>query len=218
VSDGADPALTERAVRGAATVREAADPLPETPAARRIETGLRRLGDATSWLWLVLLGGIVLNVVLRYAFSSGRIELEELQWHLYATGFLVGLAYCMPSDAHIRVDVLRDRMAPRTRAWIELYGLLLLLLPFVVLVVVSSVPFVAESWRTGEVSASPGGLPGRVVVKAVLPLAMAAVGLGAVARILRVGVLLFGGEGGHPDGPRTSATSAPPAAAAERER
>jgi len=193
-----DAGVAERAAELAGTEHGDADALPDTPAAARLEAVVRSAGNAVSWIWVGLLGVIVLNVVLRYAFSSGRIELEELQWHLYAVGFLIGLSYCIPSDSHIRVDFLRERLRPRTRAWIELYGLLLLVLPFVLLVTLSAGPFVAESWRTGEVSASPGGLPGRWAIKAVLPLATALVGVAAWARVLRVARLLFGGSGGAP--------------------
>lgn len=186
-----DDAIGERASRLATTEHGEAEHLPETPFSRRVERLVRRIGDVASWIWLVLLCVIVLNVVLRYAFASGRVELEELQWHLYAAGFLIGLAYCIPSDSHIRVDFLRDRLDPRRRAWIELYGLLLLLLPFVALVVISSGPFVAKAWHSDEVSASAGGLPARWILKAVLPAAMLLVGIAAVARIARVGRLLF---------------------------
>ena len=79
-----------------------------------------------------LLGVIVLNVTMRHLFGAGRIEFEELQWHLYAVGFLVGLAYCVQSDSHIRIDFLRERFAPPAcGSGSNLYGLLLLLLPFV---------------------------------------------------------------------------------------
>jgi len=194
-----DGGLTERAARAATSEHPDTDHLPETPASRRIEHAVRAVGDAGSWIWLVLLGVIVSNVVLRYAFASGRIELEELQWHLYAIGFLCGLSYCIPSDSHIRVDFLRERMGRRTRGWIELYGLLLLLLPFVLLVVVAAGPFVAEAWRTGEVSASAGGLPGRWLIKAALPASMIVVGLATLARISRIGRMLFGeGPGPRP--------------------
>ena len=203
MSDRGEAELVERAAHLAATEHPDDDGLPATPLSRTIEACIHRIGDAVSWIWLLLLGVIVLNVVLRYAFASGRIELEELQWHLYAAGFLCGLSYCIPSDSHIRVDFLRDRMRPRTRAWIELYGLLLLVLPFVALVAVFAGPFVAEAWRQGEVSASAGGLPARWVVKATLPAAMVLVGLAAVARVARVGRLLFGvsdGRRGTPPG------------------
>ena len=79
--------------------------LPETALSRRVDPLLDRLGRAVSWLWLVLLLIIVVNVTLRYLFGEGRIELEEIQWHIYSLGFLLGLSYAYQSDSHIRVDV-----------------------------------------------------------------------------------------------------------------
>lgn len=165
--------------------------LPHTRLSRAVEPVLVRLGEAVSWLWLVLLGVIVANVVLRYAFGEGRVEFEEVQWHLYATGFLLGLAYALQADAHIRVDVLHERFDPRLRAWVELYGTLLLLLPFVALVLVHAVPFVVASWQAGEVSQSPGGLPLRWAIKAMLPLGFALLLAAALARLSRVWAFLF---------------------------
>ncbi len=166
--------------------------LPTTTGSRRLDGLLRALGDGVSWLWLVLIGVIVANVVLRYVFASGRVEFEELQWHLYAVGFLCGLSYCVEADTHVRVDVLRERLSPRKRAWIELYGILLLLLPFSALALVFGLPFAWESWQSGEISASPGGLPYRWLIKSALPLAFALLALAACSRLLRVGALLFG--------------------------
>ncbi len=166
--------------------------LPTTPLSRRLDALVRAVGNALSWLWGALLLVIVVNVTLRYAFGRGFVELEELQWHLYAVGFLVGLAYCYESDTHVRVDVVRERLPLRHRAWLELYGILLLLLPFVALIVVFGTPFVLESWRTSEVSQSPGGLGYRFLIKAALPAGFALLGLAAWSRLLRVGALLFG--------------------------
>jgi len=168
------------------------DALPVTRFSRAID---RIVGAATrvaSWIWLVLLGVIVLNVAMRYVLGSGRIEFEELQWHLYALGFLIGLGAADRADAHIRVDVLRDRLSLEARAWIELYGLLLLFFPFVTLVVVSALPFVAESFAQGEVSPSPGGLPLRWAIKAALPAGFALLGVAGLSRLSRVSALLFG--------------------------
>lgn len=170
----------------------APDSLPETPVSRRIESTLEKLGSAASWIWLVLLAVIVVNVISRYAFGQGRIEFEELQWHLYSVGFLVGIVVAVGSDAHVRVDVLREGWHPRTRAWVELYGLLLLFFPFVALVLIPSVPFVTSSFATGEVSVSAGGLPYRWALKGVLAGAFALLALAGVARLLRVGSFLFG--------------------------
>jgi len=172
--------------------------LPDTALSMKIETGLESIGRALSWVWLLLLGVIVLNVTLRYVFSSGRIELEEAQWHLYAVGFLGALGYCVKNDSHIRVDVLSERFSPRMRAWVDLYGILLLALPFCALVLYFSVPFVLESYSSGEISVSPGGLPGRFLIKSALPLSFLLLVFGFLARLMRAGRLLFGTP--SPDG------------------
>lgn len=166
--------------------------LPETPLSRRIDTLLGRIGEWISWLWLLLLVVIVGNVTLRYVFGEGRIELEEIQWHLYSIGFLLGLSYAFQADAHIRVDVLSQRLPARWRAWLELYGLLLALLPFVTLVLWYSVPFVVSSWAVSEISPSPGGLPLRWLIKAVLPLGFILLFLAALSRLSRIWRYLFG--------------------------
>ena len=166
--------------------------LPETRLSRGLDRLVRRVGDAASWLWLVLLGVVVLNVVLRYLFGEGRIEFEEIQWHLYATGFLIALGYAVESDDHIRVDFLRDRFSPRLRAWFEFYGILILLLPFVALVLVYAAPFIAHSFAQGEVSAAPGGLAYRWAIKSMLFVGFGLLGLAAVSRLMRVGSFLFG--------------------------
>lgn len=158
---------------------------PHTPVSGAIAGFVRAVGRAVSWLWLVLLAVVVLNVVLRYVFGEGRVALEELQWHLYSAGFLLGLAWCVVDDVHIRVDLLHERLRPRHRAWIECYGIVLLLLPFCALVLTASGPFVAASWRTGEVSMAPGGLPFRWAIKALLPFAFALLALAGVGRLLQ---------------------------------
>ena len=165
--------------------------LPETGFSRRADSWLAAIGRWTSWLWLVLLAIIVLNVVLRYAFGEGRIEFEEVQWHLYSTGFLLGLGYAYQTDSHIRVDVLHERLSPVTQAWIELYGILLFLLPFIALVLIFAVPFVWASFALAEVSQAPGGLPFRWLIKAALPAGFALLALAALSRLSRVWSFLF---------------------------
>ncbi|NJN50429.1 MAG: TRAP transporter small permease subunit [Gammaproteobacteria bacterium] len=166
--------------------------LPETAFSRAVDGALHRFDDWLAWIWMLLLGVIVLNVVMRYAFGEGRIEFEEIQWHLYATGMLLGLAACYVDDAHVRVDVLHERLSPRLRAWIELYGTLLLLLPFIALMLIYSVPFVAHSFSLSEVSVAPGGLPLRWLIKAMLPLGFLLLLIASIARLTRVWVFLFG--------------------------
>jgi len=165
--------------------------LPHTRLSRRIDPLLGVLGRLTGWLWVILLATIVGNVAMRYVLGEGYIQFEELQWHLYATGFLLGLAYAYQTDSHIRVDLLRDRWSPRQQAWIELYGILLLLLPFIGLVLVFSVPFVRSSFELDEISPSPGGLPFRWLIKAMLPLGFALLLLATVSRLTRIWAFLF---------------------------
>ena len=164
---------------------------PETGFSRLVDGWLIRIGRALSWIWLILLGVIMVNVVMRYLFSQGRIELEELQWHLYSIGFLIGMSYAYQADAHVRVDVLHERLRPRLKAWIELYGTLLLLVPFILLIVIYGFAFVSSSFVVNEVSSSPGGLPYRWLIKAVLPLGFALLGLAVLSRLSRVWSFLF---------------------------
>ena len=172
--------------------------LPETRFSRRVDPWLARIGQWVSWIWLMLLAIIVLNVVLRYAFGEGRIEFEEIQWHLYSVGFLIGLSYAAQADVHIRVDVLHERFSPRLKAWIELYGIVLFLLPFITLMLVFSVPFVAQSYGLAEVSQAPGGLPLRWLIKAALPLGFILLLIAVTSRLSRVCAFLFGSGNAGP--------------------
>ena len=152
---------------------------------------LDQIGNVISWIWLLLISVIVTAVILRFVFGVGFIQLEELQWHLYAIGFLAGIVGCVVHDRHVRVDVLRERMAPRTQRWVDLYGLLLFQLPLVGLVLWSALPLVADSFATGEKSSSAGGLPYRWLLKAFLPLSFVGLGIATLTRIRRTFRALF---------------------------
>ncbi|MFT4582367.1 MAG: TRAP-type mannitol/chloroaromatic compound transport system permease small subunit [Gammaproteobacteria bacterium] len=165
--------------------------LPDTRLSRLIDPLIIRVGEVVSWLWLMLMITIVGNVVLRYAFDQGRVEFEEIQWHIYACGFLLGLAYAYQADSHIRVDVLHERLTERTQAWIELYGTLLFVLPFIAVILIFGVPFVSASFHMHEVSQAPGGLPLRWLIKAALPTGFALLLIATISRLSRVWSLLF---------------------------
>ena len=158
-----------------------------------------RLGNALSWIWLALVTVIVTNVTMRYLFEMGSIELEELQWHLYAVGFLMGLSYAVVSDSHIRVDVVREKLSEVTKVWVEFYGLILLLIPFVLLVLFACIPFVEYSFRLREISEAPGGLPFRWIIKGMLLMGFTLLLVVSLARLTRVWLYLFGWP---VDGPR----------------
>ncbi|HEU0203668.1 MAG TPA: TRAP transporter small permease subunit [Burkholderiaceae bacterium] len=166
--------------------------LPRTRLSAAIDPWIRRSGEIFSWVWVVLVAVITVNVVMRYALGKGLVQFEEAQWHLYAIGFLLGLAYCLESDDHVRIDVLSERWRPTTVAWVELYGIVLLLIPFLLLVLWYAVPFIAYSFRIGEVSEAPGGLPLRWAIKSVLFISFALLALATTSRLSRVIAFLFG--------------------------
>ena len=165
--------------------------LPHNIVTRTIDGMLEMIGRFASYIWIVLLAVIVINVVLRYLFEEGHIELEELQWHLYSAGFLLGLSYAYKADTHIRVDVLHERLPPKTQAWIELYGIFLFLLPFIALVLIYAWPFVATAWRIEEKSQSASGLSMRWIIKAALPFGFTLLFLAVISRLIRVWCFLF---------------------------
>ncbi|MFP6654783.1 MAG: TRAP transporter small permease subunit [Myxococcota bacterium] len=157
----------------------------------RIETLLDRIISVCSWVWLALIGVITSAVVLRFVFGIGSIELEEMQWHLDAAGFLVGIVACSRQNRHVRVDVLREKLSPRTRDWIDLYGILLLQLPFLTLVLISAAPFALDSFSVAERSASAGGLPYRWLLKGMLPISFGLLLLTTFSQLIRIARRLF---------------------------
>jgi TRAP-type mannitol/chloroaromatic compound transport system permease small subunit len=166
--------------------------LPRNRFSNAIDTVIVRAGDTASWLWPVLVAVVVLQVVLRYGFGQGSVMIEELQWHIYAVGFMIGLSYCADVDRHVRVDALAERWPLRTRAWIELLGLALFLLPFAIIIAYEGVPYAKSAYDFGEVSAAPSGLPYRWVLKSFIAIAFALLALTAFSRLTRCTTLLFG--------------------------
>ena len=158
-----------------------------------IVSGIDRLNDwigrAVAWLVLamVLLGAF--NAVARYAgrwagFNLSSNAYLELQWYLFSLVFLLGAAHTLRRDAHVRVDVLYGRLAPRAQAWVDIVGTLVFLIPFCVFVLWLSWPMVRNSWQVLEVSSDPGGLP-RYPIKSVILVAFVLLLLQGVAEIAR---------------------------------
>jgi TRAP-type mannitol/chloroaromatic compound transport system permease small subunit len=166
--------------------------LPRNRFSNAIDSVIVRAGDAASWLWPILVVVVVLQVVLRYGFGQGSIMFEELQWHIYAVGFMIGLSYAADVDRHVRVDVIVERFSLRTRGWIELVGLAFFLVPFAIIVAYEGIAYAKSAWDFSEVSAAPGGLPYRWVLKSFITIAFVLLSLTAISRLTRCTTLLFG--------------------------
>ncbi|MCB1931960.1 MAG: TRAP transporter small permease subunit [Candidatus Accumulibacter sp.] len=166
--------------------------LPTTAFSRATDRLIGWFGEIASALWTVLVLVIVAQVVARYVFNEGSIMMEELQWHLYAIGFMLGLSFTEVHERNVRIDVLAESFGLRTRLWIELLGTSLLLLTFSGFVVWFSVPFFMSSWELSEISAAPGGLPYRWFLKSFLVTAFVLLALSGLGRLTRVWAALFG--------------------------
>jgi TRAP-type mannitol/chloroaromatic compound transport system permease small subunit len=165
--------------------------LPRNRFSNAIDRVIITAGDLASWLWPILVIVVVMQVVLRYGFGRGSIMFEEVQWHIYAVGFMIGLSYCADVDRHVRVDVFAEKLSRRGRAWIEFTGLALFMLPFVLLIAFEGVEYARSSYVFAEVSAAPGGLPYRWVLKSFITIAFALLTLAALSRMTRCMTLLF---------------------------
>lgn len=165
--------------------------LPNTAISRALDWFVKVVGDSISWLWVVLVGVIVVNVVLRYVFGKGYISMEELQWHISAVGWLIGLSYCVQNDSHIRIDILHDRFGPKSKAWIDFFGILLFLIPYTYIVLRYSPSTIGYSFETNEISDAPGGLPYRWSIKGAMWIAYAVLLVAAIARLVRAARVVF---------------------------
>jgi len=168
--------------------------LHEIPVTQMIDRFVMTVCGVFNWIWVILVIVIIVNVVLRYVFSQGMIELEELQWHLFAIGWLVGLSSTFILDGHVRVDVIHDKLKYKTKVWLELLGLLALLFPFIGFITYYSIPFVELSWSTSETSTSATGLSARWVVKGFMLFSFALLNLAAASRLIKVIVSLINGS------------------------
>ena len=144
-------------------------------------------GKLVSWLILALVLLVSYDVGMRYLLQSGSIALQELEWHLFSLIFLLGAAYTFKHDDHVRLDLFYQSryMNDRRRAWINLLGAVFLLLPFCLLVTVSSASFVHAAWLYNEGSPDPGGLPYRWIIKAAIPAGFVLLALQGVSSSLR---------------------------------
>lgn len=146
-----------------------------------------RIGRLAAWLVVALVLLVCYDVSMRYLFQAGSVALQELEWHLFALIFLLGGAYTLKHDEHVRVDVIyqAEWMTPRRKAAVNLFGCLFLLLPFCVLMINASIPFVLQSYEWGEASPDPGGLPYRWLLKAMIPFGFALLALQGIALAIR---------------------------------
>ncbi len=125
-------------------------------------------GQAISWLTLAMVLTTFAIVVLRYGFSMGWVAMQESVIYMYALVFLIGIPYTLKQNGHVRVDIFYCNMSPRSKAWVNLLGILFLLIPVTLFIAWISWDYVAASWALKEQSGEAGGLPGVYLLKSSL--------------------------------------------------
>ena len=154
----------------------------------RLSTALGRIaetvGNTAAWLALALVLVTFAVVVLRYLFQLGWIAMQESILYLHASLFLLGAAYTLNRDGHVRVDIFYRGFSPRGKALVDLLGSLLLLLPVCSFLLWVSWDYVAGAWALREGSPEAGGLPFVYLLKTLIPLAAALLILQGVSQAL----------------------------------
>lgn len=142
-------------------------------AASSLRAGIERLieivGEWTSWLALVIVALMAVNVLLRYAFSIGSVWAQELEWHLLAPLILFGMSYALRHGEHVRVDIVYGRFPNRVKLIVDVVSALLTI-AISVLIIWFSINYVQQAYVIDEGSPDPGGLPHRFLLKALIPI------------------------------------------------
>ena len=159
-----------------------------------------RIGSAIQWLTLVMVVIGAFNALARYTDQYTNLSLSsnvylDLQWYLFSLIFLMGSAYGLNHDYHVRVDVMYARLGRRARAWIDLIGSVLFLVPFSAVMLWVSWGPVVRSWAILETSPDPGGLP-RYPIKTVILVSFFLLFLQAISQIVKNAAILAESDGG----------------------
>jgi len=141
-------------------------------------------GRLVSWLSLLIVLTTFSIVVLRYFFNTGSIALQESTSYMYSLLFLIGIAYTLKHDEHVRVDIFYQKFSKKSQAIIEILGTIFLLLPMVIFIFYISWDYVMQSWQLMEDSPDAGGLPYVYLLKTTILIFCVLLFIEAISRIL----------------------------------
>ncbi len=159
---------------------------------KTIDAFTEYFGKIISWLSTFMVIVVCYDVASRYIFNKSLVAVQELEWHLFGFLFLLGAAYTLKNNRHVRVDVFYDNMNEKKKAFIDFFGTLIFLIPFSLLVIYSSKNFVIFSYNFHEGSPNPGGLPYRFILKAAIPVGFIMVVMQGLSMLFRNFLILIG--------------------------
>ncbi len=153
-----------------------------------------RVGRAASWLTTALMLLVCVDVVIRYLFSDTQAWIIELEWHLFGLIFLLGAGYAFKHDRHVRVDVFYAKFSERDKAWVNLVGGLVFLLPWAAALMIVAFKYATIAFQIGEESPDPGGLPARYLIKYAMGIGLGLLLLQGIASVID-SILVLSGQG-----------------------
>ncbi len=133
--------------------------MPIAKIAVLIDSAIDRVGRTSAWLALVMVLLTALIVLMRYAFRAGSISLQESVIYINALIFVLGVAYTLKEQGHVRVDIFYRKLGDRGQAIIDCLGYVFFLIPTMLYIIYVSWDYVAISWQIRESSAETSGLP-----------------------------------------------------------
>ena len=150
-----------------------------------IEKVVAVVGRFAGYLNLLLIAVIIVDVTLRALFSLTGAWVIELEWHLFALIFLLGIPYALQQDKHVRVDLFYERFSPENRRLVNLFGTVLFLLPWALVLLYTGWFYALDAFRSGETSPNPNGIPYFFPIKAMIPFAAGLLVLQGIATGIR---------------------------------
>jgi len=153
--------------------------------ANYIDTINETIGKSIAWAVLATTLITFIVVILRKGFDWGSIAMQESALYFHALLFMAGSAYTLKHNGHVKVDIFYQKLSTKGRAWVNLIGTVLLLLPFSCFILWVSADYVATSWQNLEGSRETGGLPLVFLLKSFIPLMAILLILQATASIIR---------------------------------
>jgi len=142
------------------------------------------VGKATSWLTTILVLFVCFDVFRRYFLKDSAAWIMELEWHLFALIFLLGAAYTLKHNKHVRVDAFYENFSTKDKALVNLIGGLVLLIPWCCIMIYMSWTYAYNSFLINESSPDPGGLPARYIIKFSIVLGIGLLLLQSVAMVI----------------------------------
>ncbi len=142
-------------------------------------------GKIGSWLALPLIFIIIFDIITRRFFILGSTKLQEMEWHLHTALFLLLIGYAYIKNSHVRIEIVREKYSSSLKSMFEIFGIILFLIPYTLLIIYYGLDFVDRSFRMNEVSSALTGLSHRWIIKSFIPIGMILLFIAGVSILLK---------------------------------